>query len=133
MGTLLHRRRVGELYALAALKPIPSPVVLGQVTEKFAISEGQQNGTHPRVSVQPQGNWRRSRHQIRQQRRCDGIIFIGVAQEKAQAFQGKKINGRFQFTRDKPSTNHYYFYIDDGLGSSHALRALGNQVVPERA
>jgi hypothetical protein len=28
-------------------------------------------------------------------------VFIGVAQEKAQAFQGKKINGRFEFTRDK--------------------------------
>ena len=28
-------------------------------------------------------------------------MFIGVAQEKAQAFQGKKIDGRFEFTRDK--------------------------------
>ena len=41
-------------------------------------------------------------------------MFIGVAQEKAQAFQGKKINGRFEFTRDKTVyVNHYYFYIDD--------------------
>ena len=31
----------------------------------------------------------------------DGIVFIGVAQEKAQAFHGKKVNGRFEFTRDK--------------------------------
>jgi len=54
-------------------------------------------------------------NQIRQQRGvCDGIVFIGVAQEKAQAFQGKKINGQFQFTRDKTVyVNHYYFYIDD--------------------
>jgi len=38
----------------------------------------------------------------------------GVAQEKAQAFQGKKINGQFQFTRDKTAyVNHYYFYIND--------------------
>jgi hypothetical protein len=37
-----------------------------------------------------------------------------VAQEKAQAFNGKKVNGRFQFDRDKTVyVNHYYFYIDD--------------------
>ena len=36
--------------------------------------------------------------------------FIGVAQEKAQAFQGKKINGQFEFTRDKTVyVKHYYF------------------------
>ena len=44
----------------------------------------------------------------------DGIVFIGVAQEKAQAFNGKKVNGQFQFSRDKTVyVNHYYFYIDD--------------------
>ena len=43
-----------------------------------------------------------------------GIVFIGVAQEKAQAFSGKKIGGQFEFTRDKTVyVNHYYFYIDD--------------------
>lgn len=31
----------------------------------------------------------------------DGIVFVGVAQEKAQAYQGKKSGGQFQFTRDK--------------------------------
>ena len=37
-----------------------------------------------------------------------------MAQEKAQAFKGKKINGQFEFTRDKTVyVNHYYFYIDD--------------------
>jgi hypothetical protein len=37
-----------------------------------------------------------------------------VAQEKAHAFQGKKIDGRFLFTRDKiVYISHYYFYIDD--------------------
>ncbi len=44
----------------------------------------------------------------------DGIVFIGVAQERAQAFQGKKVNGQFAYTRDKTVyVNHYYFYIDD--------------------
>jgi len=44
----------------------------------------------------------------------DGVVFVGVAQEKAQVFQGKKIDGQFLFTHDKTVyVNHYYFYIDD--------------------
>jgi hypothetical protein len=44
----------------------------------------------------------------------NGVVFVGVAQEKAQAFQGKKIDGQFWFTRDKTVyVNRYYFYIDD--------------------
>src|ERR1022692_1193632 len=41
-------------------------------------------------------------------------VFIGVAQEKAKTFNGKKVNGWFEFERDKSVyVNHYYFYIDD--------------------
>jgi hypothetical protein len=98
-------------------KPIPSPVVLGQVTEKFrdavkAMGERQQIPIY-------QFNHKERKddvaHRIRQQRGVrDGIVFIGVAQEKAQAFPGKKVDGQFQFTRDKTVyINHYYFYIDD--------------------
>jgi hypothetical protein len=98
-------------------KPIPSPVVLGQVTEKFrdavkAMAERQ------RIPIYQFDHKERKddvASQFRQQRGVrDGIAFIGVAQEKAQAFQGKKIDGRFEFTRDKTVyVNHYYFYIDD--------------------
>jgi hypothetical protein len=43
-----------------------------------------------------------------------GAFFMGVAQEKAQAFNGRKIDGQFQFDRDKTVyVNHYYFCIDD--------------------
>jgi hypothetical protein len=51
-------------------------------------------------------------NRMRQQRGVrDGIVFIGVAQEKAQAFQGRKINGEFEFTRDKTVyVNHYYLH-----------------------
>jgi len=98
-------------------KPIPSPVVLGQVTEKFreavkAMAEQQAIPIH-------QFNHKERKddiaHRIRQQRGVrDGIVFIGVAQEKAQAFPGKKVDGQFQFTRDKSVyIHHYYFYIDD--------------------
>ena len=44
----------------------------------------------------------------------DGIVFIGVAQEKAKAFQGRKVNGQLEFDRDKTVyVNHSYFYIND--------------------
>jgi hypothetical protein len=44
----------------------------------------------------------------------DGVVLVGVAQEKAQAFQGKKLDGQFLFTRDQTVyVNHYYFDVDD--------------------
>ena len=92
-------------------KPIPSPVVLGQVTEKFreavkAMSERQQI---PVYQFDHKERKDEVANQIRRQRRVrDGIVFIGVAQEKAQAFQGKKINGRFEYMREKTVyVNHY--------------------------
>ena len=98
-------------------KPIPSPVVLGQVTEKFRDAV-KQMAESQHIPIYPFNHQERKddvANQIRQQRGTrDGIVFVGVAQEKAQAYQGKKIDGQFQFTRDKTVyVNHYYFYIDD--------------------
>jgi hypothetical protein len=98
-------------------KPIPSPVVLGQVTEKFrdAVKAMAEREQIPVYQFNHKERKDDVANKIRHQRGLrDGIVFIGVAQEKAQAFQGKKINGQFQYTRDKTVyVNHYYFYIDD--------------------
>lgn len=98
-------------------KPVPSPVVLGQVTEKFresvkALAEREQI---PIYQFNHQERKDDVANRFRQQRRVrNGIVFIGVAQEKAQAWNGRKVNGQFEFTRDKTVyVNHYYFYIDD--------------------
>ena len=98
-------------------KPIPSPVVLGQVTEKFradvkAMAEREHiplyQFDHKERKDDVANDFRRKRGTR------DGVVFVGVAQEKAQAFQGKKIDGHFWFTRDKTVyVNPYYFYIDD--------------------
>ena len=98
-------------------KPIPSPVVLGQISERFREAVkvlAEQEGVpvyqfrHKERKDDIANSFRRRRN-VR-----DAIVFIGVAQEKAQAFHGKKVNGRFQFDRDKTVyVNHYYFYIDD--------------------
>jgi hypothetical protein len=98
-------------------KPIPSPVVLGQVTEKFRAAVKAQ-AEQQQIPVY-QFNHKERKDDIandfrRQRGVQDQIVFIGVAQEKAQAFNGKKVNGRFEFNRDKAVyVNHYYFYIDD--------------------
>jgi len=98
-------------------KPVPSPVVLGQISEKFreAVKVLAEREGIPVYQFQHKekkddvANEFRRQHPVR-----DAIVFIGVAQEKAQAFNGRKINGQFQFNRDKTVyVNHYYFYIDD--------------------
>ena len=98
-------------------KPIPSPVVLGQVTEKFreAVKTKAERDEIPIYQFDHKERKDDVANQMRRQRGVrDGIVFIGVAQEKAQAFSGKKIGGQFEFTRDKTVyVNHYYFYIDD--------------------
>jgi hypothetical protein len=70
-------------------KPIPSPVVLGQVTEKFREAVKEMAGQQ-RIPLRQFDHKERKddvANQIRQQRGVkDGIVFIGVAQEKAQAF-----------------------------------------------
>ena len=110
--------RIGELHARGRLgKPIPSPVVLGQVTEKFRDAVKAMAEQQPIPIYQFNHKERKDdvANRIRLERGVrDGIVFIAVAQEKAQAFQGKKVDGQFQFTRDKSVyINHYYFYIDD--------------------
>ena len=98
-------------------KPIPSPVVLGQVTEKFRAAVKTQ-AEQQQIPVY-QFNHKERKDDIandfrRQRGVRDQIVFIGVAQEQAQAFNGKKGNGRFEFNRDKAVyVNHYYFYMDD--------------------
>jgi len=98
-------------------KPIPSPVVLGQVTEKFreAVKTMAEREGIPLYQFDHKERKDDIANDFRRQRGLrDGVVFVGVAQEKAQAFQGKKIDGQFLFTRDKTVyVNHYYFYIDD--------------------
>src|SRR5215813_52429 len=98
-------------------KPIPSPAVLGQISERFrtAVKSLAEREQIPIYQFSHKERKDDIANQFRQQRGVrDGIVFTGVAQEKAQAFQGRKVEGRFEFTRDKTVyVNHYYFYIDD--------------------
>ena len=98
-------------------KPIPSPVVLGQVTEKFrdAVKTMAERDWIPIYQFNHKERKDDIANDFRRKRGIrDGVVFVGVAQEKAQTFQGKKVDGRFEYTRGKAVyVNHYYFYIDD--------------------
>jgi hypothetical protein len=47
----------------------------------------------------------------------EGVLFIGVAQERAYAFQGRKKTDQklvgFEYSRQSVFVNHYYFYLQD--------------------
>src|SRR3954465_4311446 len=98
-------------------KPVASPVVLGQISEKFreAVKALAEREEIPVYQFRHKERKDDIANEFRRQRQVrDEIVFIGVAQEKAQAFNGRKITGRVQFAREKTVyVNHYYFYIDD--------------------
>jgi len=98
-------------------KPVPSPVVLGQISEQFreSVKRLVEQKSIPLYQFRHKERKDDIANEFRRQRAVrDGIVFIGVAQEKAQAFQGRKIAGQFQFDCDKTVyVNHYYFYLDD--------------------
>jgi hypothetical protein len=88
-------------------KPIPSPVALGQVSEKFreAVKAQAERQRIPVDQFQHKERKDDVANEFRRQRGVrDQIVFIGVAQEKAKVFSGTKVNGQFQFNRDKTVT-----------------------------
>jgi hypothetical protein len=98
-------------------RPIPSPALLGQITQGFVgkLKPWAEQHQIPVIHFE-RGERKDDRaNRMRQKRGVrDRVVFIGVAQEKAQAFSGKKVEGRFEYERDKPVyVNHYYFYLDD--------------------
>jgi hypothetical protein len=122
-------------------KPVPSPVVLGQVSERFrgAVKTQAERENIPVYQFHHKERKDDIANNFRRQRQVrDGIVFIGVAQEKAQAFNGKKVNGQLEFNRDKAVyVNHYYFYIDDADFDPLFIKVCSyapveHEAVPER-
>lgn len=102
-------------------KPIPSPAVLGQVTRRFRdqVQAFAAENEIPLIHFE-RGERKDDRaNQMRRERGVHGeVVFIGVAQEKAKTFSGRKAPQKgphwFDYTRDKTvCVNHYYFYVDD--------------------
>ena len=101
-------------------KPIPSPAVLGRVTADFRarVKEFAEHGGIPWVEFKHGERKDETANRIRQRRGVrDGVVFVGVSQEKTKSYSGKPTPGRpgwFEFERDKTVyVNQYYFYVDD--------------------
>jgi hypothetical protein len=102
-------------------KPIPSPSLLGKITQGFvaAVKQFAADSAIPVVKFEHKQRKDDIANELRAARAVrDQVVFIGVAQEKAQAFSGHKRDQKgfvgFDYQRDKSVyVNHYYFYIDD--------------------
>src|SRR5215831_4189522 len=114
-------------------KPIPSPVVLGQISEKFreavkALAEREDIPVY-----QFRHKERKDDIANRFRRHCnvrDAIVFIGVAQEKAQAFHGKKVNGRFEFDRIRyEALDNGFLFCADPVKLQKICDALGPEEI----
>jgi len=99
---------------------IPSPALLNQMTQKLVqdIKKYAEQNDIPIIHFKP-GERKddvaakmRKRHPV-----TDGVVFIGIAQEKAYAFKGQKKKQKgyvgFDYSRQSVFVNHYYFYLDD--------------------
>lgn len=112
-----RRRRTDRFLTGHLGKPIPSPVVLHQITQSWveAVKRQASEQAIPLIHFQHGERKDEVAQRLRRQRGVrDQVVFIGVAQEKAQTFSGRKQGSTFQYDRDKTVyVNHYYFYIDD--------------------
>jgi hypothetical protein len=99
---------------------IPSPVLLGRITKRFAraVHSFAQQHDIPLIRFE---RGQRKEDVVAEYRqaftRPEGVVCIGVAQEKAKAFKARqKDQGgyvSFDYARQWVYVNHYYFYIQD--------------------
>jgi hypothetical protein len=101
-------------------QPIASPALLGHITGQFVASlrDFARCQDIPLFPFRHKESKDQRAHQLRARRGVrDGVVFIGVAQEKAYAFSARRLPGKravFEFTRNKSVLpNYYYFYLDD--------------------
>ena len=98
-------------------KPVPSPALLGRMTSSFcnAVELFIAQNDIPLVRFERRQRKDDVANAIRTERKIrDGVVFVGVAQEKASAFKGRKVGPyEFDYTRADVFVKHYYFYLDD--------------------
>ena len=101
--------------------PIPSPALFRPLHDRFvqAVERFAQREQVPVVRFE-RGQRKDDIAQTYRRRfpRAEGVVFIGIAQEKASAFKAHKRVGpqggvQFDFARQPVAVNHYYFYLQD--------------------
>jgi len=99
---------------------IPSPALLNQMTINFVKSIKQYAEDNNIPIVHFERRQRKDDIAAKMRKKSpvkDGVVFIGIAQEKAYAFKGRKKTQRgyvgFDYSRQSVYVNYYYFYIND--------------------
>ncbi len=101
--------------------PIPSPALFRPLHDRFvtAVQAFAQRHDVPLITFEPK---QRKDDIVADYRRDftgrEGVVVIGVAQEKMRAFKAHKRADRgpavsFDFSRQAVAVNHYYFYVHD--------------------
>jgi len=102
-------------------QPIASPALFGPLTNRFVqgVYAFAQQREVPLIHFERRQRkdkiaaWYHARFKAE-----DGVVFIGIAQEKASSFKARKVvreAGRvaFDFSRQSVAVNHVYFYLQD--------------------
>ncbi|MFP3939537.1 MAG: hypothetical protein ACLF0P_04465 [Thermoanaerobaculia bacterium] len=120
-------------------KPIPSPALLRPLHQRFvgAVRRFAEEQEVPLVAFergQRKDDVAREHHSAFS--RDEGVVFIGVAQEKARSFKASKRKTpsgsvAFDFSRQWVCVNHYYFYVQDREWGPGFLK-IGSQVPPAK-
>lgn len=100
--------------------PIPSPALLGKIGDQFAkgVKDYAQEHGIPTIHFEPGQRKDEVAAAYRQRfTQAEGVVFIGIAQEKAQSFKARKKDQKgfvgFDWSRQSVRVNHYYFYLQD--------------------
>ncbi len=101
--------------------PIPSPALFRPLHDRYV---GDVEGLVKRQCI-PLVQFKRGERKddIAAEHRAafekdEGVVFVGVAQEKMSSFKASKVAGpgttvSFDFSRQPVAVNHYYFYLQD--------------------
>jgi hypothetical protein len=101
--------------------PIPSPALLRPLHDRFVRDVATFADTGKIPVVHFERGQRKDDVAAEQRARftgTEGVVFIGVAQERASSFKAQKRYGpeggvHFDFSRQSVSANQYYFYLQD--------------------
>jgi hypothetical protein len=99
---------------------IPSPALLQKITQNFVQDIKRYAEENDIPIVHFKHGERKDNIAAKMRRKYpakNGVVFIGVAQEKAYAFKGRKKIQKgyvgFDYSRQSVFVNYYYFYLND--------------------
>ena len=121
---------------------IPSPALLDRITKNFVQAVENFAGENKVPIVRFERGQRKDDVAAEYRKNfdaCEGVVFIGVAQEKTTAFKASKKSSHgkvgFDYSRQSVCVKHYYFYLQDsgpGVYQDQYIRPICHKGLPKR-